>query len=254
MAARSLIGLLLAAAILAACTPTPTPLPVVAPPTHTPIGTAAPQGIRYLFDPLTWGYFRDELPPAAQVTLLESIPESQTAPLSEHDVVLTVYELAGTQRTDYALSWALILNAALPPLDDPSVREIVRAALDPSRAADALRIELANAGYPDGVTLFAANATPADVQDERLRFIAERLSPLGIDLTIVALSSTAAFESGNQQLIAAVWSSETTRAAWVERFGGANIIELARQPLYYAAAPGIEVTFAPDGFPTARRS
>ncbi len=150
-------------ALLAACGPEPTPLPVVpATAAASPEATTGLPADALAVDRLTL----DLLPPGARERIEASVALIVApGPLTDPGpAALSVLPFAGGQPSDYRLPVTMRLNSALDPLTDAAVAVALTAWLTapdarPAEAA-ALRAALANTGYPDGVTLSLA-AEPA---------------------------------------------------------------------------------------------
>lgn len=235
-----LIGLLL---ILCACQPTPTPLPVNLPTIPPPTPTAGtPPPPRYAVAP-------DALPflPAdqinAQIVPLDAPPNPADLGVN-YDLVVTLGDLPNGKISPTPLSIALTLNPSQPPLDDPALAAIVRRTIDAAQLAAALKLpaaqivateeaadpvtlrtELANAGYPDGFDLVVT----ADF-DGGAQALAQLLAAVSIHARIATLG-------------------EVAHLALTTQPNTAGAIPLLTVPIHYRAAEGLQISFAPDGFP-----
>jgi hypothetical protein len=149
---RFSLGLLTVLA-LASCGPEPTPLPVV------PVAaTLAPEAAQpadalpvVMLDALTLRLLPDDarvrLDAVATLQIVEAVDTNGPA--------LSLLPFDGATPTRYLLNVATQINADLAPLNEPALRAAVTAFLN-DKAADPLREALANAGYPDGLTLTVA--------------------------------------------------------------------------------------------------
>lgn len=251
--------------LLAGCTPDATPFPVLVPTetaTPTPIPQNfgqtpdAPQVIRYGVSQ----QMRFDLPQNSTVQLLTALDPAQLG--SSYEVLLTYGAVDGWERAPTSHNVSIALNTNRGPLNTPAIADIVRRALNPQgliamlnipgaaplsvQPADpqALRIDLANAGYPDGFMLrvldrqFAAGAAAVRVQ----------LQALGLD---VILLHTPTLTAPDAELF--VWSNESVREAQMNLYGAENIIDLYSLPISYLAADGLTITFNADGLPEATR-
>jgi hypothetical protein len=159
---RPSAGLLLGVALLltaAACGPDPTPLPVL------PIATTpAPDATRpadllptVAIDALTLSLLpavdRARLNEAADVRAVPGVAEAGAGPL------LSIQPFEGGTLTAYGLNVVAQLDVTGPPLNDPALATALTAFLS-DRLVDPLRLALANAGFPDGLTL-TVEADPA---------------------------------------------------------------------------------------------
>lgn len=229
---------------LVACEPEATPLPVNLPTravvTDTP---AAPQTPRYAIAPDALPYLTAEDRRLISASA-EIVPYEETG---DYALVVSLTPLPdGTQAPD-PLHLSLIVNTALPPLDAPQIEQIVRMAVDPQQLAQALgippdlagaaptlttqalRSDLANAGYPDGFDLTLAAEIPSIAGN-----LAAQLAAVGIQARIVP-----AGEPAHLTLTTGALSPQA--------------IPLLYLPVYFRAQEGLTVTFAPSGFPIIRR-
>lgn len=153
---RLSLGLLTVLA-LASCGPEPTPLPVV-PVTTAPAveATAAPDALPIVqVDALTLRLLPDDarvrLDAVAALEIVESVDTNSPA--------LSLFPFDGATPTRYLLNVSSQINTDLAPLNAPTLRAAVTAYLN-DKVADPLREALANAGYPDGLTLTVAVEPP----------------------------------------------------------------------------------------------
>ena len=134
------------------------------------------------------------------------------------------------------------MNTALPPLNDPKIEQIVRMAVDPQQLAqalgipadqaraapaltrEALRSDMANAGYPDGFDLTLAAETPPIAEN-----LVQQLAALGIQVRVVP-------------------AGEVAHLTLTSGAIPPQAIPLLTLPVYYRAGEGLNVTFAPSGF------
>ena len=251
---RGLLALLLV--LIASCEPEPTPLPVAILPasTEAPAPTD-PAQIRYAIAPNAAGLIPDLalIDESARVEYLSAppVPEDLGA---RYDLVVALGDLPEGTRAPSLLTVSLIINPALPPLDDAAARAAIASAVAPPALVTALAIPgaqpiplesspartvrdaLANAGYPDGfdVTLAAFFAPGADA-------LAAQLATVGIQARIVAADSPV------DAHLSIVTDADSRDIA------PDNRLDLFTVPISYRAAPGIAVDFTPSGFPIAQR-
>ena len=158
------------------------------------------------------------------------------------------------------IHYALLINTALAPLDDPAVAQIIRQAADPAAfvvnldipqiqitptetvSTAALQTALANAGWPDGFDLsFAHQGDLLAIETIRAHFQA-----LNISLTSVPLDR----EFINYQLALVTWTSQTERDVWAGLLTSqADMIELFALPISYWTVPDLQVGFTSQGWP-----
>lgn len=248
--AKQRLGLLVVVLVLAcACEPEATPLPVNLP-TQPPL-TATPTEpgtIRYALAPNTLPYLSDSdrqaMSASADIVELDAPPADDDLG-ARYDIVVALGDLPDGTRAPESLQLSLIVDTTLPPLDDPALADPVRAAIDPQQIARALNVppeqaesapgvtresirsDLANAGYPDGFDLtLAALAPGADT-------LAGLLESVGIHVRIVTDAEPAHLT---------LTTAPTPDA-----------LPLLTIPISYRAVEGLTITFAPTGFPVARR-
>ena len=229
--------------LLAACEPEPTPLPVEIAPAATAAPTPDARTIRYGIAANAADYL--DLAPIRAMMQIETLtaPPDPAMLVEQYDILVALAEFAVGQRSPVSISVGLAINTAIPPLNDPAVADIVARSV--AGGGESLRIELANAGYPDGFDLSAGALVPPTLDGLRSAGIGVQVSDLPPD-QVAAL-----FEAGRLHLAFVRWSDEAGRAAWAAR---GTVIDLYALPVVYLAAPNIEVTgFTPDGVPLARR-
>ena len=241
-------GLLL---LICACEPEATPLPVnlptLAPPSPT-AGTPAP--LRYAVAPDALPYLTDEdrslISASAQLIPLDSAPAAADLG-TRYEIVVALGDLPDGTRTDSPLQIDLRINSSLPPLDNPTLADILRRAIDPQKIVSSLafpgiqavsaapsdvlsiRTDLANAGYPDGFDLTIAAAPAAAA-------LAQLLDAVGIETRVVASVS------------------EPTHLSFVSgQPPPDNALPLYTLPISYRAVDGLNITFTPNGFPIAQQ-
>jgi hypothetical protein len=111
----------------------------------------------------------------------------------------------------------------------------------------ALRTQLANAGWPDGLSLILAyTGTPGVIN------VAEQLQKAGIQAQLLALAEAevgSAFEEGRIQAALITWTILEERQDWINRFGNDNVIDLYTIPISYIATEGLKLEFTLGGWP-----
>ncbi len=263
--------LLVAGAALAACAPPPTPLPVDIPaaPTAAPAGSPAPPGLRYAL-----GSSAHAAPIAdqaraqsLQIVQLDGTPDPAQLG-SGYDIAADYGLFDGAAAAPVLTNVALVVNTALRPLDDPALASIVRDAVVPAVAlavqnlpgaqpaaslpavppAD-LRAQLANAGWPDGFNLAAAAAPVPGTEALLTALRALGIEPRPLQPAAVTESDWAA---NRLHLALIVWHAPEARQRWSALAGADNVIDLYSVPVGYLAAPGLALTFTPDGWPLPR--
>jgi len=154
---RQLAAGLAAALLLAACGPERTPLPVVPVATETPPPSTVAVRLRYALDETAaaaLGPLVDGLRAVGEVSIVSTV-DAQAA-----EVLLSAVPIADGSALERPFPAWIALDETQPPLNQPGIASEVRAALDAvasgaqgSESARAVRTALANAGFPDGVTL-----------------------------------------------------------------------------------------------------
>lgn len=234
--------------LMCACEPEATPLPGNLPPREPPTPTPTEQGLpRYALAPNILPYLsqpdRDAIAATAEIVELDSPPVTDDLG-ARYDIVVALGDLPDGETAPQPLQVSLILNTALPPLNDPDLAAIVSEAVDPQAIAralgvppemagespasspESLRIRLANAGYPDGFDLtLAALAPGADA-------LASRLEVVGIHARIVT--------STDEPAHLTLTTTPTT--------GAQPILTI---PIRFRAVDGLTIAFTATGFPIA---
>ena len=254
---RRFAALLLLTLLVSACEPEPTPLPVNLP-TLPPATTTAPapdeRELRYALAPGVTNFFSAEdqrlISASATIIPLETPPVADDLG-SAYDILVAFSQFPDSTEAPAPLQVKLLVNTTLAPLDNPDIALIIRQAVDPQTiasvlgippeqsgaapapSAQALRANLANAGYPDGfdLTLAADFTAGADT-------IVQHLSSVNIDVRLVPGGETAHLTLTN---------IPTTTQANVDS------IHLLNLPIYYRAVPSLNISFTPAGFPIITR-
>lgn len=266
--------------LLAGCGPQPTPFPVDIPAEETqpPAPTEAapvavepslPPGIiRYALAANTAGLVAD-LPLIEASTQVEQLadPPHPDDLGRRYDILAAFGDLPGGQRSPILQHVALLINPAA--VQQEELAAVLRHSLDPADVLAALaapgtaaeplaipsvtarRVELANAGWPDGINLNLAYTFAPGAAQAAAALQAARIGTQPAQMTAEALNS--ALETGQIHLALIVWTTPDERAAWAERAGAANLVDLYTVPIGYQAAPGLNITFTPSGWPIANR-
>lgn len=189
---------------------------------------------------------------------------------SAYDIVVAYGDLPNGQRSPVSHHIALVINPAASQFSDSAALAIVRTILNTTELsaqlttagvefaglagspADRVRVELANAGTPDGIkTVIGVLGLPGE--DLMLR----QLSAAGISTRALWLAPDQiafAIEESILHLAIVQWKTPEERAAWVARVGEANVIDVFTLPISYVAVPDLVVTFNEDGWPVPSRS
>lgn len=248
-------------ALLSGCAPAPTPFPVTPIVSPTPLtdGVAAPVAQpAQASQPLRYGV----LPNAASSAPLGFLATDGTqvevvqdiATLDTYDIVIGYGRYDDWQPVPVALAPVRAVMMPYAPLDNPRVMGVLAAALDvplmlqtlnisgtealyrPATPTDpaALRAELANAGYPEGIVLYA-NLAPlvgVDLLGEQLATANIHIRPTDAPPAQLHLS-IGQFAPLNDERIAP--------------------LDLYTLPISYRASEGVIVTFTADGWAIAAR-
>jgi hypothetical protein len=256
-----------------ACEPEPTPFPVAIPPpsTDVPLTISASSSIRYTFAPNTAGLVADLelISESAQVEqLTEEVNPDELG--TRYDIVTAYGDLPGGTRSPVMAHVALLVNPDITPLDNSAVISIVQhsidaqaviehlaisgAQVDLSQAAIAtstLRLQLANAGWPDGFHLTTAYAyTPGAVE------MVEQLQAIGISSQMLLMTDAdiaAELDDGQIHLALVTWTAPEQRERWETLVGSANVLDLYTIPISYLAMPELTITFTANGWPLVTR-
>lgn len=205
--------------------------------------------IRLLFDPIYAAYIESiggvapDIPfnIADDPALWDALPDDLGG---QYDAAITLSDAQTLRAADVEIAWALTLHPTLAPLDEAPIRALIHDALMPNADPNALRVALANAGYPDGLALIAVNAAPPPLSETPI--IA--FNALGIDLRIERRSQSdadAQIAAGRAHI--AIIARPTARLP-------ADAIRYASRNIRYRAASGIALSFTPDGLPIVSRT
>jgi hypothetical protein len=248
------------------CTPDATPFPVDIPTISSTPLPGSQSTLRYALAANTENLVSDlaVMQAAAQVEqLTEPINTDDLG--SRYDLVVAYGDLAEGIHSPIVHHIALILNPSIAPLDNAILINILRRSLNPQNIVTALemagaeanvfesaspmtlRTELANAGWPDGLSLILAYAYTPGIAN-----VSEQLQQVGIKAQLLALTENeigVAFEEGRIQAALMVWKTPEERQDWVSRFGSDNVIDLYSVPISYLAISGLKVEFTASGWP-----
>lgn len=265
------VALLIGLLSLAACTPPPTPLPAFIAPTPTvPPVSPTPAPIRYALTQASLGLVPDLDAIQADAQVIELDAPVDPADLGRrYDVVAGYGARENWTVSPTVLHVALIVNRTRPPLDETAIATVMRRALAPQAIVTALglpgvqpaalqpmsandvRIALANAGLPDGFDVrLAAEPVPG------AQAVADTLQAAHIGAILSAAAESdfgATLDASAPHLILAGWTNDAGKQVWIARAGEVNVIELYTVPISYLAVEGLQIRYAPGGFPLATR-
>lgn len=275
---RSLILRLIALGMLlllvAACEAEATPVAAVVPDTPTAAfstATAAPP-LHYAVAANANDFIpTDERTTIAEAALIDQLGDDATSEIVQatYDVVTAYGLYEDWQVSPVSQQITVIMNPALPPLDENAITEAIRTASDVpaiieslaipgavpimENAADTtIRAALANAGYPDGIVLSGIyeNLPGAELWLGQLQ-----TNNIEIQATAAPHAEVIqAIVNGDVHIALIALTSDEQRAELEAAVGAENIIPLYEVGISYAAAPGIDVTFTASGWPIPSRS
>jgi hypothetical protein len=252
--------------VLAACEPEPTPFPVTMPetPTVEPQVTAVPV-IRYAFSGNTIGFVEelDQIEARAQVEMITDVVDPAQLG-TRFDLVATYGVYDGWSRSPINPQVMLVINPKADPLT-LGLADVIRRSIQPqsivegigwpgmtpsvvvTTSAVALREELANLGYPDGVKIALAHTFVPGADQ-----IAQRLNQINVQVRTLAMSrdelETALLE-GRVHIGLIAWVDEAERDHWSQLFGAAFTTDLYNLPISYLAIPQLAISFTGGGWP-----
>lgn len=254
--------------LLTACEPEPTPRPVELRPNATPEMTATAladriESLRYVLLPNTLNAVPD-LSLIQSATNVIQLPEGTTE-LPPYDVAVMYGLEEGWTSSDYLPTVALIVSSDNPLFENEAVLDVLRhsiaaevvveqlaingaeAIMTETREPAALRTELANLGFPDGIVLtLGVGYVPGAAE------VIEQLAAANIEVQSTLLGVNRirdAFADNSLQAALVIWALPVEREGWVQRYGADNVIDLYSVPLSYKADPNLTVNLTPSGFP-----
>jgi hypothetical protein len=256
--------------VSAACTPEATPFPVDAP---TPVSGSSSSDqsiIRYALAPNTSDLVSDIalIEKSAQIEQLDAAIDPADLG-NRFDIVVTYGDIPGGTRSPITPHIALVINPSVLPWSDLNILSIFRHSLDTAKITQAIdimgiiaesatsepsseiRSQLANAGWPDGLSFnFGIAYAPGGEQ------IINQWQTAGIDAqqTIMPENEIQGdLIKGRLQAGLIIWTTPDEREIWVKQFGKENVIDLYSLPISYLSIPELHVTFTSDGWPLPTR-
>jgi hypothetical protein len=229
--------------MLVGCTPAPTPLPVQPIVTRTPItapqATAATETTSFRYGILPNA--ADYAPTEAIVALGAVVETVETAANTDGYNLLAGFGVYEGWETITQPPITLLIDTTRPPLDDPAVASVILRAVQPAAIVDQLGIpgvdvlytsptannpsELANAGYPAGITLYGQL-----IDAPGIALVMDQLEAAGIQIIPVDAAGSPAHITLGQT------DTPSSQA-------------LYSLPLSYTTATDIPLTFSDDGWP-----
>jgi hypothetical protein len=263
--------LIVSLVILASCAAQPTPIAVVDAATLVPnVNTTditQPPPLHYGIADHTFPYVHD-IEQIQAVALVEAMPPNPDLSLYDVAVAYGVYD--GWQQAPVSHHVSLILNPQLAPLDNPEIQNLVRQTLNPQAIIDStgisgliatpvetlpsaqIRSTLANLGYPDGFRLTMAVESLPGVET-----VVQQLNNANLEIVQIEMASATEAETilaeNRAHLLLLHWKTDEERAAWVERVGENQVLDLYTLPISYVAAEGVVVSFTENGWAIGSR-
>jgi hypothetical protein len=264
-------ALIMCLGILTGCGAQPTPIAVVDAATLAPnVNTSditQPSPLRYGIADHTLPYMSD-IEQFEAIALVEAMPPNPDLSLYDVAVAYGVYD--GWQQAPISHHVSLILNPQLAPLDNPEIQNLVRQALNPQGIIDStgisgliaapvetspsaqIRSVLANLGYPDGFRLTMAVESMPGVET-----VVQQLNNANLEIVQIEMSSATEaatmLAENRAHLLVMHWKTDEEHAAWVERVGENQVLDLYILPLSYVAAEGVTVSFTENGWAIGSR-
>jgi hypothetical protein len=205
----------------------------VMPLTQTPVATetAVPGTVRYALTDMAATILSrqdiESLLVTGTVTIVGTLEETLG-----YDLGIATQPYADGEMLPRTAELAVEVNAAESPLDDPVIRSAIEAVLSTDGDPTTIREDLANAGYPDGITLYVTAQPP-----ELMAFMT------------ALVNRTAAYSI----LIQPAPSDEHHLLLRLNPEAVDVLIPLETISLYYRASPDLSVTISPNGLPVAVR-
>jgi hypothetical protein len=265
------LTLIISLVLLAGCGAQPTPIAVVdaatlAPNVNTSDITHPP--------PLRYGIANHTLPYVSDIEQIEAIALVEAMPpnpdLSPYDVAVAYGVYDGWQQAPISHHVSLILNPQLAPLDNPEIQNLVRQTLNPQGIIDStgisglitapvetlpsaeIRSALANLGYPDGFRLTMAVEPMPGVEAVMQQLNHANLELVQIEMAAATEADTILAEN-RAHLLLLHWKTDEERAAWIERVGENQVLDLYMLPISYVAADGVNISFTENGWSIGSR-
>jgi hypothetical protein len=249
-------------ALLVGCTPQATPIaPVISTPLATPAQTVTDTPfLRYAIAPELMRWLPDSI--RASRVMLETYDGST---IEGYDLIVTYGEYAGWQQAPVSHLAALLINPERSPLDQPEIRELLTQAINPqtiisligrqgmlppeqpqTRNPLQIREQLANLGYPDGISL-----TLVSEHSDLMTAIQTQLQSTGFLLTVLAASESDVrerFASGRANLALIVVPPDAL-TSWSSTLPAQITQSLFTIPISYLAREDLPIIFTENGLP-----
>jgi hypothetical protein len=252
--------------LLVACSAEPTPFPVSAPETPTvAVQLTDVPDVRYAFSANTIGYVEElpEIEAQSRVELITDVVDPAELG-TRFDLVATYGAFDGWNRSPVDRQVMLVVNPTADPLT-PQVSDVLRRSIQPqsivaalgwpgmepsvvvTTSASALREEMANLGYPDGLRIVLGHTFTPGIAE-----VADQLAAINVRTRILALQQDdllEAMNSGHVQMALVTWVTPEAQQAWQSAFGAASTANLYNLPISYLTVPGLSITFTDGGWP-----
>lgn len=243
--------------ILVGCEAQSTPIAAISTPTDVPQATNIPiPELRYGVA----GNLAEYMDNSSDYPNFEVL--DSTSPIDDFDLVVAYGTYDGWQQSPHSHHISLAVNPNFPPLDNPTLLDLVPQMIDTQALISAIdisgiqetrvqspdnigtvRTSLANAGYPDGVQLVLATDTTFAL-DEFINLFAIR----SIDLRLIDMSDSG-FDDNQAHLTLFLWVQDNERDVLASQVGDENIIDLFTIPISYITPDDIAVDFSENGIP-----
>ncbi|MBZ0292400.1 MAG: hypothetical protein K8L99_07505 [Anaerolineae bacterium] len=249
--------------MVVACEPEPTPFPVDMPSeeiTQLPATQEQPVAIRYALAANTENHVSDLNLIAAKAEITQLEDTFSAADLgTRFDVIAAYGNWPGAILSPVTPTVSLVINTSVAPFTDESIIPILEASVDPASVLEALaipversasggsspadlRVQLANAGWPDGFERALGHSNPPGVDEIVQQWAA-------IHITAYPQLMTQA-EVNPYDLLLVQWSSPDERELWSTIFGATTrVVDLYSLPISYWAVPEVNIEFTPGGWP-----
>lgn len=266
--------LIIAVLVLTACQPDPTPFPVNIPVTESASAQApvsvTPGTIRYALAANTIDAIPDIalIMESSQVEYL-SQPVNPADLGARYDIIVTYGNVPDGVVSPVTVHVALILNTGRSFFEGIQLPSLLNRSLDPRTVvnmlgipgsipdqadtvdAGAIRGELANAGFPDGLIVNIVSAYSPGVSAIKAVFQAAGVESQWALASPQSISEV--FQSGDVLAALVTWTTSESRAVWESVSDPENVIDLFTIPISYLAVDGLTITFTSSGFPLATR-
>lgn len=226
----------------------------------------APPPLRYGIDAATLPYVR-EIDELRTYGLVETIDDMSQAPAG-YDIVAGYGLREGWQQSPVTVQVSLLIDTSLPPLDNPPIAAAVLASVAPQPVAEAagftgvmpgehqsdpptqVRTQLANLGYPDGISLTLSGEDSPGLAALMTAFDARNIHIRRIEH---GPGTNADQPPTRSHLLIFTWTRDDERQKMIDRFRSSVVVDLLTIPISYTVGgPTVRVDFTESGFPIPR--